>query len=98
MNYQAPIIILSLLLVWFGSDIGRVFLGWNEARNKRLLNEQRHKQEMEKLAVKKELLLLDPHFEFDQKLRVASNLKKENIFEFKDDDITYDEKFYTRKL
>lgn len=93
------VIIISLLLLWFGSDISRAFRSWNEGRNKRLLKEQDHKQEMEKLAAKKELFLLDPDYEkeFERKLRVAVKSKKEILSEFEDDELIQDEKSQMRK-
>lgn len=99
MDYHTAIIALSLFLLWFGSDIGKAFRSWNEGRNKRLLKEQDHKQEMEKLAAKKELLILDPDYEkeFDRKLRVAVKSKKEILSEFEDDDVIQDEKSQMRK-
>ncbi len=99
MDYYAAIIALSLFLFWFGPDIGRAFRSWNEGRNKRLLKEQSHKQEMEKLAAKKEMLLLDPDFEkeFDRKLRLTTKSNQKVMSEFEYDDITSDEKSQMRK-
>ena len=99
MDYHTAIIGLSLFLLWFGSDIGKAFRSWSQGRNERLLKEQDHKQEMEKLAAKKELLLLDPDYEkeFERKLRIAVRSKKENSSEFEDNDITHDEKSQMRR-
>ena len=88
MDYYAAIIALSLFLFWFSPDIGRAFRSWNEGRNKRLLKEQDHKQEMEKLAAEKE---------FDRKLRLTTKSNQKILSEFEYDDITFDEKSQMRK-
>lgn len=88
-----------LILIWFGPDISDIIRSWVKGRNKRLAKEQDHKQEMEKLAAKKELLLLDPDHEkeFDRKLRVAVKLNQKILSELENDDITYNEKSQTRR-
>lgn len=99
MDYHTAIIGLSLFLLWFGSDIGKAFRSWSQGRNERLLKERDRKQEMEKLAAKKELLLLDPDYEkeFERKLRVAIKSNQKILPEFEDDDITYNEKSQMRR-
>lgn len=91
--------LFGLILIWFGSDISDIIRSWVEGRNKRLAKEQDHKQEMEKLAAKKELLLLDPDYEkeFERKLRVAIKSNQKILSELEDDDITYNEKSQMRR-